>query len=125
MMKAMAKQQRGLTFANLLLWAFLIVFGAIGGMKVVPAYVENKTIQGILETIAHDPDMQDAPPADIRLSFYKRASINNITEVGPSDIVITKTSSGLVLSVSYKVNIPLIGNASLLLDFNPSSSRMR
>jgi uncharacterized protein DUF4845 len=125
MMKAMAEQQRGLTFANLLLGAFLIVFLAIGGMKVVPAYVEDRTIQGILDTVAHDPDMQDATPADIRQSFGKRALINNITEITPEDIIISKMPTGLVLSVSYKVKIALVGNASLLLEFNTSSSRTR
>jgi len=124
-MKTAAKQQRGMSFPNLLLVMFLVVFGAIGGMKVIPAYVENRTIQGILNTVAHDPDMQDAKPSDIRMSYDKRAMMNNITVVSSDDIIIQKIPTGLVLSANYKVKIGLVGNASLLLEFETSSSRAR
>lgn len=120
-----ARQQRGLTFANFLLVAILLVFLAIGGMKIIPAYVEDRTIHGILDTIAHDPEMQGATPNDIHNSFDKRAVINNITVINSNDIVIQKTPSGMVLSVSYTVKIGLVGNASLLLEFETSSTRMR
>lgn len=120
-----ARQQRGLTFANFLLGAILLIFLAIGGMKIVPAYVDDRTIRSILDTIAHDPEMQDAQPSDIRNSFYKRALVNNITAITSEDIVITKTPAGLVLSVKYNVKISLVGNASLLLEFDTSSSRLR
>lgn len=120
-----AKRQNGMTFANFLLVAILLIFLAIGGMKVVPAYMEDRTIRSILDTIAHDPDMQDASLADIRNSFDKRAMINNINEVSSSDIVIQKTPVGLVLSVKYSAKIGLVGNASLLLEFDTSSARAR
>lgn len=122
---ATARQQQGMSISNLLLAVFLVVFGAIGGMKVIPAYVENSTIKGILNTIAHDPDMQEALPRDIRLSYEKRAMMNNITVVNPEDIIIQKMPTGLLLSINYKVKIELVGNASLLLEFDTSSSRAR
>jgi hypothetical protein len=118
-----ASQQRGLTFGNFLLGAILLVFLALFGMKIIPAYVENRTIAQILDTVAHDPDMQDAQPNDIRNSFEKRAMINNITVVNSSDIQIQKAPGGLVLSVHYNVKIGLVGNASLLLEFDTSSAR--
>ncbi|HMC12896.1 MAG TPA: DUF4845 domain-containing protein [Gallionellaceae bacterium] len=125
MMKGTTARQRGLTFANFLLTAILLVFLAIGGMKIIPAYVEDRTIHGILDTIAHDPEMQGATPADIHISFDKRAMMNNITVVNSNDIVIQKTPNGMVLSVNYNVKIGLVGNASLLLEFETSSSSMR
>lgn len=120
-----ARRQRGVTFANFVLVAILVVFAAIGGMKIVPAYVDNRTIAHILDTVAHDPDMQGAQPSDIRNAFEKRAMINNVTAVGPEDVEIQKTPAGMVLRVKYNVKIELIGNASLLLEFDTSSSRMR
>ncbi len=123
---ATAKQQHGLTFANFLLVGILLIFLAIFGMKIVPAYVENRTIQHILDTIAHDPDMQDAPPVEIRNSWDKRAMVNNITVVGAQDIQIQKLpSGGNMLTVKYNVKIGLVGNASLLLEFDTSSAHQR
>ncbi len=117
-----ARKQRGLTFANFLLAAILLIFLAIFGMKIVPAYVENRTIQHILDTLAHDPDLQDATPVEIRNSWDKRAMVNNITVVDAQDIQIQKMNGNWVLSVKYNVKIGLVANASLLLEFNTSSA---
>lgn len=123
-MMAMAGQQRGLTFSGFLVTAILVIFIAIGLMKVIPAYTQDRLIHNILYTIAHDPDMQGASERDIRDSFYKRATVmNNVTSVNKDDINVAKGPGGLVLSVSYQVKVPLIGNASLVFDFDTTSAR--
>jgi len=120
-----AEKQRGLTFANFLLGAIVVVFLALGLMKIVPAYVENRTIIHIMETVAHDPDMQNATVADIRAKFGTNARMNNITVINPEDVQVAKNGPVMVLSVKYNVKIPLVGNASLLLEFDSSSTPFR
>jgi hypothetical protein len=71
--------------------------------------------------MAHDPDLQKATPHDIQVSFEKRAAIDNITAIKADDIEISGEEGRLVLSASYEVKIPLGGNISCLLAFNPSS----
>ena len=122
-MKIMANKQRGVSLSGLLTVAVLLVFGVIGGMKLIPAYMQNTEIKNIFVAIAHDPEMQKASVKDIQMSYNKRASVANITAIRADDIDIAKDASGLSLSVSYSVKIPLTGNASLLLEFNPSSSK--
>lgn len=123
---ATAGRQRGLTFANFLLIAILVVLGAILGMRVIPAYVENREVQHILDTIAHDPEMQDATPVDIRNSWDKRAMVNNITVIDAQDIQVAKLPTGEpVLSVKYNVKITLGGNVNLLLEFDNTSSHQK
>ncbi len=125
MNRTTATRQRGLTFANFLLMAILLVLLAIFGMKVVPAFVENRTIAHILDKIAHDPDLQNSPPQEIRQSFEKNAMMNNITVVTGQDILVDKTPAGWVLEAKYNVKIGLVGNASLLLEFDTSSAHPR
>ncbi len=121
MMKAMIKKQRGVTLSGLLIWCVILIFLSIGGMKVVPAYVEAQTIKGILKTVANDPDMQGGAPKDIREAYSKRAMMNNITVVDAGDIEINKIGGSLKLSVDYSKKIELVGNASLLLEFSLSN----
>lgn len=121
MMKAMIKKQRGVTLSGLLIWCVILIFLSIGGMKVVPAYVEAQTIKGILKTVGKDPDMQDAAERDIREAYSKRAMMNNITVIDARDIEINKSGGGLKLSVYYSKKIELVGNASLLLEFSLSN----
>lgn len=123
---ATAARQRGLTFTNFLLVAILLVFGAILGMRVIPAYVENREVQHILDTIAHDPEMQEATPNDMRNSWDKRAMVNNITVIDAHDLMIAKSPDGApVLSVKYNVKIGLVGNVSLLLEFENTSTHQK
>ena len=121
-MKAMAAKQRGVSLSGLLIWTVLLIFAGIGAMKLIPAYMQNSEIKGIFYTIAHDPEMQGAPARNIRESFDKRAMMNNISVVTAEDINVDKNAGGLLLSVSYAVKMPLAGNVSLLLEFNPSSA---
>ena len=121
-MKIMASKQRGFSFSGFLMIVVALIFVAIGGMKILPSYIQNNEIKGIFETIVHDPAMQDAPVKEVREAFTKRAMMNNIKVVSPTDIEIDKEGGRLSLSVSYQVKIPLAGNANLLLEFNTSSS---
>lgn len=118
----MTNKQRGISFSGLLIWLVLLIFAAIGAMKLIPAYIQNAEIKDIFYAIAHDPEMQAAPVRNIRDSYGKRAMMNNISIVGQDDIEIEKDASGLSLSASYQMKIPLAGNVSLILDFNPNSS---
>lgn len=102
--------------------AFILVMVSMVGLKLIPAYMQNGEIKKLFVAIASDPDMQKAPARDIRNSFAKRGSIDNITAIKPDDIEIDNSSGQLVLSASYAVKVPLAGNVSLYLDFNPSSA---
>ncbi len=122
MMKTIASRQRGVSLSGLLIWVIVLIFIGVGAMKLIPPYMQNAEIKNILHAIAHDPEMQSAPARSIRESFGKRAMMNNIKVVTAEDIDIVKNSDGLSLSVSYSMTIPLAGNASLLIKFNPRST---
>jgi hypothetical protein len=119
---AMPMQQRGITFGGFIFGAFLLVLFGITGIKLIPAYMQAAQIKNIFVTIAHDPDMQKATPHDIQASFDRRASIDAITAIKASDIDISSDGGMPVLSANYSVKVPLGGNVSFLLEFNPSSA---
>ena len=118
----MPVQQRGIGFGGFIFGAFLLVFVAITGLKLVPAYMQAEEIKNIFITMSHDPDLQKASPHDILSSFEKRAVIDAITAIKAADIDISSDGGRLVLSASYAVKIPLAANISLYLEFNPSSA---
>ena len=121
-MQATAHRQRGVSFFGFIMIAVGIVFAAILGMKLVPPYIHSAQIEHIFKSIASDPAMQGASISEIRQSYGKRANIDYITDITAEDIEIEKADGQLTLSASYSVRIPLGGNVTLLLEFNPSSS---
>jgi len=123
-MKTMLKQQRGVTFGGFIIILILLAVAAIFSMRLIPAYMENGKIQKAFDAIVHDPAMQTATVAEIKNSFYKRAiAIDNVDTLTAADIEIGKEGGTLTLSASYSKKIPLAGNISLLLEFNPSASQ--
>lgn len=101
--------------------ASLGIFVTILGMKLIPPYMHKAQIESIFKTIAADPAMQSGTVKEIKESFSKRASIDYITDISAEDIDIIKNGTMLSLSASYTVKIPVAGNISLVIDFNPSS----
>ncbi|OGT38662.1 MAG: DUF4845 domain-containing protein [Gallionellales bacterium RIFOXYD2_FULL_52_7] len=114
--------QRGLSFSGFILGAFILVIVSMTGMKLIPAYMQDAEIKQLFAAVANDPEMQKASLRDVRASFSKRASIDNITVIKAEDIEINRDAGRPVLSASYAVKVPLAGNISLYLDFNPSSA---
>lgn len=115
-------KQRGMGFFGFIFVAVSLIFVAIAGMKLVPPYVHNAQIVSIFRTIATDPAMQTGTSKEVKESYTKRANINYITDLTSEDIDISKDNGVLSLSARYTVKIPVAGNISLMLDFNPSSS---
>lgn len=123
-MKTILKQQRGVTFGGFIMVLALLGGLAIFAMKLIPAYMENGKIQKALDVIVRDPAMQTATLEEIRQSFYKRAiTMDNVTSIAEKDLDISKANGKLSISASYSAKIPLAGNVSLLVDFNPSAPK--
>lgn len=122
-MKTLVKQS-GVTFGGFIMILALLGGLAIFSMKLIPAYMENGKVQKAFDAITHDPAMQAATVPEIKDSFYKRAiTMDSVTGVSTEDIVISKDGGTLTLSASYSKKIPLAGNVSLLLEFNPSAPK--
>lgn len=121
-MKAQVFKQRGIGMASLIMIIAALLFVAILAMKLIPAYLHNMAIQKIFKTVAADPEMQNASVKDIRASYDKRAMMDSITDITSDDIEISKDGGSITLSASYTVKVPVAGNASLVLDFSPTSA---
>jgi Tfp pilus assembly protein PilV len=111
--------QRGVTLSGLLVWLFLLVVVALLGMKLIPAYMEFATAKNAIEAIARERNA--ATPAEVRRAFDSRAAIDDITAVRAADLGITKQGNDMVISFSYRKEVPLFANVGLYMDFSATS----
>lgn len=121
-MRAMANKQRGVSLEGFSVVIVVFILLAIAALKVVPPYIQDKTIKSKFDEIARDPELKNATVRDIQAAFRRRVTTSDITAIKAEDIEVTKDASGITLSASYVVKIPLVANATLLLEFNPSSA---
>lgn len=122
MKTAMPARQRGITFGGFIFGAFLLVFLTIIAFKLIPAYMQASEIRNIFVSIANDPNMRSATPHDMQVAFDRQAAIDSITAIQSGDIEISSDAGKPVLSANYAVKVPLGGNISLYIEFNPSSA---
>jgi Domain of unknown function (DUF4845) len=92
-----------------------VVCIAVVGMKVAPAYGEFANIKKAVKRAAGEADNKK----DIAASFDKAAQIDNIESVKGADLVVNNG----IASVEYQKVIPIVANASILLDFNATSAK--
>jgi len=119
------KTQRGITtFGSVIVLVFLVL-GAIVVMKLAPSYIDYFSVEKVMSAMGKEDDLQNMTSIDIRKSFERRATIDNITSVTPADLEIRRRNGQVVVSVAYSQKVHLVGNISLLMDFQSSSVKSR
>jgi hypothetical protein len=120
--RAFPGSQRGLSLVGLILLGVLIVFGALLSLKVAPTVIEYAAVQRAVVKAARDG--QD--PASIRAAFDRAAAIDDITSISGRDLQITRRPNGaFAVAFSYEKRIPLVGPASLLLEYQGDGNASR
>ena len=110
----MRSKQRGLTISGLVIWLVILSVLALLAMRLIPAYMEYGSARNAIRGIARDGA---ATPADVRRAFNARAQIDDITVIKASDLDITKQGNDMVISFSYRKEVPLFANVGLYVDF--------
>jgi len=115
------RKQRGLSLSGLILALILVGLAAVLGMQVVPAVVEYSSIK---KAVIDARDKGTTAP-EIVAAYNKAALAGYITSVSGNDLVIVKEDGMYVVSFSYEKKLPLVGPASLLLEFNYSTDNKK
>ncbi len=117
---AVMKEQRGVTLIGLVVICIIVVFVAIGGLKIAPAYIEyynvKKAIVGVAQTTSRGTVLE------VRQAYDRRAAIDDMEIIKGKDLEVTKEGNDLVISFSYEKRIPLFSNISVVINFAASSN---
>ena len=113
-------RQRGMSMVGILFICIGLVRVAIGGLKIVPVYLEYLNVKKAVVGIVQGGEARGTV-SDIRRAFDKRAQVDDIQVLTGADLDITKEGSDVVVSFSYPKKIALFGNVSLAIDFAGSS----
>lgn len=108
--------QAGLSLAGFMFVIVIVGLVAVLAMKVVPTVLEYRAVKNAVAKAS-----QAESPAAIKESFEKQRTTSYIDSVSAGDLEIVKTATGFDVSVAYEKRIPLVGPASLVLDYQASS----
>ncbi len=112
------RKQDGISLVGLMFILAIVAVLAVLAMKVVPAFVEYNGIQrAIVSAKAAGITVRE-----IQGAFDKQAEVGYITSINGKDLEITKNGEEVVVTFAYQKKIPLVGPASLLLEFTGSTA---
>ena len=115
------RTQRGMTIVGFLLVSAVVIIFALVGFRVLPAYIEYFTVQKALQATLAEPG--NLTPQDIRRSLERRIAADYIDSVRASDVTVSKEGNQIIASLAWQKILHMVGNASILLDFEASASR--
>ncbi len=117
------KLQRGLSLNSIMIGGAVLALAALLAMKAVPPWIEYGNAVKAIKGTAADNSLKDASVKQVRAAFGRRADMDDVKSVTPDDLDITKEGGELVISFAYTSKVPLVGNASLVYDFEASSAK--
>ena len=88
-----------------------------GLLRVLPVFMEHRTIVSAMESVASGYVPGQDQSADVREALRKAWSINRISQVDASEVSIDRRRTGVILTLEYQTVFPLVGPIQGVWDF--------
>lgn len=119
------KQQSGLTLISFLIVLAVVGFAAFVGMKLFPMYQEYYSVRSSMKGLEAEPGVGDMDPSRIQDLFFRRLYINYSENVKPKNVKFDRMEGGWLMTVSYEVRRPLVGNLDVVGKFDATQELTR
>lgn len=120
------RRQRGLSFLGLIALVGILGFASVMGLKLIPIYMDAWKIDGAMKAVINDPQIHEWSRKEVLDSMLKRLDIDSVDAVNYSNykesLTVTKKGKTTTINVYYRVETPLIGNLSIVAEFDKSES---
>ena len=99
--------QRGYTIWGLAM--NLLVLGAvlILVLRVAPAYIEYLNVKDIVIKVAQEYDPKTQTPGQVKTRLRKLFNTNQIKDLDPEAITVTRDKGGVLIDANYEIRFPL------------------
>jgi hypothetical protein len=118
----MRSKQQGFELKSAIFWMAILGFLGVMGAKLMPAYIEYFSVKKMFKAMEEQGDLKGTV-RDIRLAFDKRNAIEDVKNVRPDDLEITKEGGEAVVTANWSVRVPLVHNISACLDFTATTAK--
>lgn len=112
MSSSFKSDQRGLSFIGLVLVGALLAGTGALIAQVIPTAIEYQAIQNAVKRSAEGSTVQE-----VRATFDKMSSIDDIKSITGKDLEITKEGDKVVVSFAYEREIHMFGPAYLTIKY--------
>lgn len=115
-------RQRGISFLGLIALVGILGFATVIGLKLIPIYMDSWKIDGVMRAVISDPDVNNQSRQEVIDAMLKRLDIDAVEAVNyhnwKDSLTVTKRKNNTTINVFYRVETPLVGNLSLVAEFD-------
>lgn len=115
----MQQRQQGISLVGLIVVLAVLGFLLVLALKIVPTYTEYRAIQNAIVTAKNT----GGSVLEIQRSFDASATAGYISSISSRDLIIEKANGETEISFAYEKKIPLVGPASLLLEYEGTTAK--
>jgi Domain of unknown function (DUF4845) len=110
--------QKGMTAIGWLLVLGLIAFFTLITLRLVPLYLEFSKVASVLESLQSEPGVTNMSRTEIVNLVSRRFDINDVRDVDPKLVKVSKDKGILSVSIDYERREHLIGNVDVVTTFD-------
>jgi hypothetical protein len=115
----MQQRQEGISLVGLIVVLAFLGAVLVLGLKIVPTYTEYRAIQNAIVSAK----ATGGSVVEIQKSFDASAVAGYISSINSRDLIIEKIDGQTEISFAYEKKIPLVGPASLLLEYEGTTAK--
>jgi hypothetical protein len=109
-------------------WVLTLVLGGLAitvGFKLLPVYIDNKTVMTIAQELVDDQELKNQPKRHIQSALDNMFLTRDVGHLDPKEVVnIHRDDNGnLVLGVKYEERRKLMYNLEIVAAFDDQISR--
>ena len=117
------QKQRGLSLIGIMVGIALVGFIGLMAAKLMPVYLEYMSVKKIFNKMESSGSLNSMNVREIRFEYEKLNAVEDIKNVRGDDLEITKAGGETVLSATWSVKTPMVGNLSACLDFYATTGK--
>jgi hypothetical protein len=113
------KKSAGMSLVGLIFMLAILGLIAILTAKITPTVIEYFSVKKAIQTAK----AAGTSVKEIQVAFDKQADVGYIDSIKGRDLIIEKSETGFEVGFYYTKTIPLVGPASLLLEYQGTTAK--
>lgn len=114
------KKQQGMTLISMACIAIILVSMFLLVLNIIPIYMDHGKVTSALNSIKGNLEARNDSPEQLSTRLFKLLQVNNADDIiKKEDVTINKLDNGATqIEVRYEVVKKIVGNASILVQFD-------
>ena len=114
------KKQQGMTLITMACIAIVLVSMFLLALNIVPIYIDHGKVTSALDSIKRNQEARNESPEQLNNRLFRLLQVNNADDIlKKENVTINKLDNGSTqIHIQYEVVKKLVGNASILVQFD-------